>query len=86
MAKVTYEIVEHDGGFAYKVGDVFSETFASHDEAHQAAESAAQRQQLSGEDEQILYEEADGTWKEEFASGGDRPDAVVEDELEDDTN
>lgn len=84
MAQVTYEIVEHDGGFAYRVGDVFSETFATHDEAHAAAESAAQRQQLSGEDEQILYQEADGSWKEEFASGEARPEAVVEDELEDD--
>ena len=29
MSEVTYRIVEHDGGFAYKVGDVFSETFPS---------------------------------------------------------
>lgn len=27
MVHVRYEVVEHDGGFAYKVGDVFSETF-----------------------------------------------------------
>jgi hypothetical protein len=27
MTKITYEIVEHDGGWAYKVGDVFSEPF-----------------------------------------------------------
>src|SRR5579871_6086276 len=38
MAKITYTIVEHDGGWAYKVGDVFSETFPSHDAAHKAAE------------------------------------------------
>mgnify|MGYP006211561437 CR=1 FL=1 len=29
MAHVTYRIVEHDGGWAYKLGDSFSETFAS---------------------------------------------------------
>ena len=23
MTRITYEIVEHDGGWAYKVGDVF---------------------------------------------------------------
>ncbi len=27
MSHVTYTIVEHDGGWAYKAGDVFSETF-----------------------------------------------------------
>lgn len=31
MTRITYEIVEHDGGWAYKVGDVFSEPFPSHD-------------------------------------------------------
>ena len=30
MSKVTYEIVEHDGGWAYKVDGVFSEPFPSH--------------------------------------------------------
>jgi hypothetical protein len=49
MAHVTYDIVEHDGGFAYKVGDVFSETFPTHQAAHDAATAAAQRQQLEGE-------------------------------------
>ena len=27
MAKITYEIVEHDGGWAYRVAGVYSETF-----------------------------------------------------------
>jgi hypothetical protein len=27
MTKVTYVVVEHDGGWTYKVGEVFSETF-----------------------------------------------------------
>ena len=31
MTRIIYEIVEHDGGWAYKVGDVFSEPFPSHD-------------------------------------------------------
>ncbi len=29
MAKLVYSIVEHDGGWAYKVGSTFSETFPS---------------------------------------------------------
>ena len=37
MASITYRIVQHDGGWAYSVGDVFSETFGSHNEAQRAA-------------------------------------------------
>ena len=33
MSRVTYEIVEHDGGWAYRVDGVFSETFPSHEMA-----------------------------------------------------
>ena len=36
MSYVTYRIVEHDGGWAYKVGDVFSETFPSRESAQKA--------------------------------------------------
>ena len=42
MTKVVYEIVQHDGGWAYRVGEVFSETFPSHDAARAAAEDASQ--------------------------------------------
>jgi uncharacterized protein DUF2188 len=79
MAHVTYEVVEHDGGWAYKVGDVFSERFASHAEAHAAAAAAAQRQQVGGTTEAIEYEDAKGKWHVELADGGDRPDTDVED-------
>ena len=41
MTKVTYEIVEHDGGWAYRMNGVYSETFVSHDSARKAAERAA---------------------------------------------
>lgn len=82
MAHVTYDVVEHDGGFAYKVGDVFSETFPTHQAAHDAAVSAAQRQQLEGESEAIQYQDKKGEWHEELASGGDRPQTDVEDKIE----
>jgi len=42
MVEVTYEIVEHDGGWAYKVDGVFSETFATHADALAAAQAAAE--------------------------------------------
>ena len=49
MSHVTYTVVEHDGGWAYKVGDVFSETFATRELAHRAAALSALEQQTSGE-------------------------------------
>jgi hypothetical protein len=44
MIKVTYEVVEHDGGWAYRVNGVYSETFPTHALAHKAAERAAREQ------------------------------------------
>ena len=78
MSKVTYEIVEHDGGWAYKVGATFSETFSSHDAARQAAERAAREQRVSGEEAGISYEDTKGKWHDELASGSDRPETDVE--------
>ena len=63
MAKVTYEIIEHDGGWAYRVGDVFSETFPSHDLARKAAERAAGEQKVAGETTDISYEDGEGRWR-----------------------
>jgi hypothetical protein len=42
MPKLTYEIVQHDGGWAYKVNGVFSEPFSTHAEALAAARAAAE--------------------------------------------
>ena len=83
MTHVTYDVVEHDGGFAYKVGDVFSETFPTHAAAHAAADAAARRMQASGRDEAIQFQDSSGKWHEEQANGGDRPQTDVEDELKD---
>jgi hypothetical protein len=79
VIKLVYEIVEHDGGWAYKAGDVFSETFPTHDAAHNAAERAAAEQQLGGDDEAIEYQDREGVWHEESAKGGDRPETEVKD-------
>ena len=62
MTEVTYHIVEHDGGFAYKVGDVFSETFPSRQEALEAAQAAAAEQQVPGSTEGIRYQAGRGQW------------------------
>jgi len=78
MTKVTYEIVEHDGGWAYRVGDVYSETFPSHDLARKAAERAAGEQVIAGETTGISYEDKQGRWHDELARGDDRPETDVE--------
>jgi hypothetical protein len=76
---VRYQIVEHDGGWAYKLGDVFSEPFPSHDEALDAAKRAAAEQEVPGETEGIEYQDEKGRWHEEVAQGSDRPDTEVKD-------
>lgn len=80
MTKVTYEIVEHDGGWAYKLGAVYSETFPSHEEALNAANRAAAEQRIGGETEGISYQDAKGTWHDELSEGGDRPETEVSDQ------
>jgi hypothetical protein len=77
MSEVNYEIVEHDGGWAYKAAGVYSETFASHDAALAAARDAAARQALAGDTDGISYQDEGGRWHEEVADGADRPETHV---------
>jgi hypothetical protein len=79
MSKVTYEIVEHDGGWAYKLGTTYSETFPSHADALAAAKIAAAEQQVAGRTEGIEYEDSEGKWHGEVAPGDDRPQTEVSD-------
>jgi hypothetical protein len=79
MTAIKYVIVEHDGGWAYKMDGVFSETFRSHDDALEAAKYASQRQEIPGESEGISYQDEKGRWHEEVAPGNDRPEADVVD-------
>jgi hypothetical protein len=77
MTKVIYEIVEHDGGWAYRVDGTLSETFATHDLARRAAERAAQEQVVSDVTTGISYEDRAGRWHEETSAGDDRPETDV---------
>jgi hypothetical protein len=79
MAEVTYQIVEHDGGWAYKVDGVFSEAFPSHAAALKAAQVAAVEQKTPGKTEVIEFEDAKGQWHTETARGSDRPATTVKD-------
>lgn len=80
MVTVRYEIVEHDGGWAYRVGDALSETFRSRDAALKAATAAAARQTLAGATDGIVYQDESGQWHEELADGRDRPATKVVDQ------
>ncbi|HYE44332.1 MAG TPA: DUF2188 domain-containing protein [Caulobacter sp.] len=79
MTVVTYQIVEHDGGWAYRVGGTYSETFRTHDAAAKAARRAAGEQRIGGESAAITWEDEEGRWREEMVDGGDRPETTVED-------
>jgi Uncharacterized protein conserved in bacteria (DUF2188) len=78
MTKITYEIVRHDGGWAYKVDETFSESFKTHHEARKAAELAAREQAEPGEATVITYEDKAGHWHKEKSAGDDRPEPDVE--------
>ncbi len=78
MTKIIYEIVEHDVGWAYRVDDVFSETFPIHDMARREAERAASEQVVAGDTTGISYEDKDGHWHDELSAGDDRPETDVE--------
>lgn len=77
MTEVRYEIVEHDGGWAYRAEGTYSETFPTHDAALAAAKRAAGEQRVPGETDGIVYEDERGQWHEELSDGDDRPDTKV---------
>ena len=80
--KVTYEIVPHDGGWAYRLGGVYSESFSSHAEALEAAHIVIQEQQIGGEPAAISYQDENGKWHQGYSDGGDRPEAEIVDSIE----
>jgi Uncharacterized protein conserved in bacteria (DUF2188) len=79
MDRITYTIVEHDGGWAYRVGETFSEAFPTRDAAQRAAERAAREQRMPGPATDIAWEDERGRWHTETSRGDDRPETEVED-------
>lgn len=78
MTKIVYKIVEHDGGWAYRLDDVYSEPFRTRPEAVEAARRAAAEQQVpDARSVGISWEDEDGNWHDEVARGDDRPEASV---------
>jgi len=77
VARIHYRIVAHDGGWAYKLNDVFSEPFPSKSAAMAAAKRVAAEQHVPGDTTHIEYQDEAGTWHSELSEGDDRPDADV---------
>lgn len=77
MSIAHYKIVPHDGGWAYTLGGVFSETFGSHDAALKAAKRVAAEQRVPGESTYIEFQTEDGQWHIEHVRGIDRPQTDV---------
>jgi hypothetical protein len=77
MVKIHYRIVAHDGGWAYKLNDVFSEPFPTKAAALAAARLVAAEQHVPGDTPHIEYEAEHGRWHTELSEGSDRPDADV---------
>jgi hypothetical protein len=77
MTKLTYQIIKHDGGWAYRVDETISEPFTTHDAARRAAELAASEQAAPGESTIISYEDKEGHWHSEKSAGKDRPKPKV---------
>lgn len=60
MADITYQVVPHDNGWAYKLGETLSETYATADEAIVHAKDAASRQKIGNGDALLAYPAPDG--------------------------
>lgn len=64
MADITYQIVPHDNGWAYKLGETLSEPYATAEQAMDRARNAAARQKIGGGDALLAYPAPDGNgWK-----------------------
>lgn len=73
MAHITYHVVEHDGGWAYRADGVYSETFPTRAAALKTAKRVAGEQRAPGETHEIQYQDETGAWHVEHADGHDRP-------------
>ena len=79
MTKIIYEIVRHDGGWAFKLDDTLSNTYPSHDTAYNAAKRVAIEQMRPGETAGISWEDERGRWHDEISPGDDRPEVDIVD-------
>jgi Uncharacterized protein conserved in bacteria (DUF2188) len=77
MPKFHYRVIQHDGGWAYRLNDVFSEPFSSRTAALAAARRVAAIQHIPGDTTHIEFQDEAGKWNTELSEGTDRPDTDV---------
>jgi len=77
MSNIIYQIIRHDGGWAYRADETISETFPTHDAAREAADRVAIEQVTEGDSTEIEYEDSAGRRHREVAAGDDRPTTEV---------
>ena len=82
MAKIVYQIVEHDGGWAYKSAASSPSPFPATKPRSPRRSGPPAEQELPGATETIEYEDDKGIWHVEVDPGDDRPDTEVVDEEE----
>lgn len=64
MVKITYEVVKHDGGWAYRVDGAYSSPFPSHSDALQAATIAATAQQRRDQSDALAMDVEQGNMQD----------------------
>jgi len=79
MTKIVYEIIKHDGGWAFKLGDTISQSYQTHQGAYDAARRVAVEQMRPGETVGISWEDERGRWHDEVEPGDDRPEVDIRD-------
>ena len=77
MVKIHYQVVPHDGGWAYRMEGAYSEPFPTRAAALKAAHRVATEQHIPGNSSYIEYQDEAGRWHVEASLGTDRPDADV---------
>lgn len=77
MQRIHYKVVQHDGGWAYRLNDVFSEPFVDKAAAIAAARRVAAEQRVPGDTTLIEFQDSEGVWHTEVSEALDRPQADV---------
>ena len=70
MGAITYKVVRHDGGWAYRANETSSD--ATREAAPKAARVAASEQAAPGQTAKISFEGEKGHWYTQVDGGTDR--------------